>query len=300
MPRWTMSLFLAIVVVTAGQLPAWSEKIAVVLSRPLAPYEAAMAGFDKQAPSKVQSFNMDASLKKGKQIMSGLSPAAFSLVVCIGSEALGTAEMYAPVQIPVVYTMVLDQYDLKRRKYGGVLMQVSLEDQFDRIVKILPNTSKIGVIYNPLYSQKTINQARTMVKKRNLILVPIAVDREGQVPMALNKLKLGKVDMIWSVVDKTMAQPEVVRQIIQFSLDAKLPWIGLSIYQVKAGALIAFSADFEDLGAQTAQLAKNVLKSGVTGKIESPRRVITYINRRIQKTLGLKISTQLDDINYIQ
>ncbi len=298
--RLTSRLLLAIFVVVAGQSLVWGKKIALVLSRSWVPYQEAELGFKSQLSTNIQTFNMEGNLEKGQQIMSAIKPGAYDLLVCIGSEALGAAEKYLPAPIPVVYTMVLDRHQLTGKKFGGVVMQISLKDQFDRMLKLLPKVQKIGVIYNPAYSQQTINQARSLVKKYNLQLIPIAVDKANQVPMALDKLKTGKVDAIWSVVDTTMTQPQVMKQVIDFTLGAKIPFIGLSIYQVKAGALMAFSMDFRDVGEQSAQLADKMLKSKATTGIETPRVVVTYINPLTQKKLGLNITTQMAGVQYVQ
>ncbi len=295
-----ISVLLAGMSVAVCQQPAWGKKVALVLSRSLGPYQLAAQGFESKSPSEIQTFNMEGKLERGQQIMASLSPEVFSEVVCIGSEALHSAETYLTAKIPVLYTMVLDSHHLKGQKAGGVLMQVAPEDQFEKIEKLIPGTKKVGVIYNPAFSREAINQARTAAKNKNLTLMPIAVDGKSQVAMALEKLQLGKVDVIWSVVDETMAQPEVVAQTIQFTLEKKIAFIGISVYQVKAGALMAFSADFKDLGAQTAQLAGKMMKSGMADSIETPRSAITYINTRTQKILGLKSFPEKEKIDFVQ
>ena len=132
-------------------------------------------------------------------------------------------------------------------------------------------------------------------------LVPISVESVGEVPSALSKMKEGNIEVLWSVVDKTAAQPSAIEQEIKFSLENRIPFIGLSVFHVKAGALVAFSVDYSDLGAQTAVLAKRLLAgSEAAGRVETPRKVIIYLNVETQRRLGLKNLTALPEIQAVQ
>ncbi|MEW6516575.1 MAG: ABC transporter substrate binding protein [candidate division FCPU426 bacterium] len=269
-------------------IPADAGKVAIVVSRSLAPYVQALKGYEGKTIETLEKFNIEGDLQKGRDIFGSLSAADTSLAVAIGSEAVEAAKSGLARDIPLLYTMVLEAQPLPERKSYGVLMQIPADEQFGGIMKIFPGVSKIGVIYNSASSSDAIQQARAAAQTRSLVLLPIAVEGVGEIQEALDKLKHSGVEVIWSVADRITTQPAVITKIISYSRQNKLPFIGLSPYHVKAGALAAFSADFDDLGAQTAELAKKILTNTVVTQIQGPRKVIIYFNPETQNLLGLK------------
>ena len=120
-------VFLYMLMVLFSIVPAsvWAEKIVVVLSRALLPYEQAWEGFKLNTSMKVEKLDMQGDAAKGEKIMSGISGDSVALVVTIGSEATMMAGKYLGA-IPMVYTMVLEQPKITGKINRGVLMQVKL------------------------------------------------------------------------------------------------------------------------------------------------------------------------------
>lgn len=86
---------------------------------------------------------------------------------------------------------------------------------------------------------------------------------------------------------------------IQHSLNEKVPFVAMSKAQVKAGALAAFSVDFKDLGAQTAEVVQNMLKAPKNMGSESPRRLILFVNSDTQKKLGINAFPSISGVQII-
>ncbi len=284
-------------------LCAWqagaAEKVAVVLSRSVAPYLEAAKGLQQEASFETVAVNLEGDLAGGRKIMSRYQPAQIRVVVPIGTEAvLTTRELNA--EIPIVYTMIMDPPVIPNHEAGGVVIKIPLDEQFAKIQKMFPNVKRVGVIYNPRYSTQDINQARQLVRQYQLTLHPIAVDDQDKVPDALRKLTADEVDLLWMVADKTVAHPAVVQQLILHAAQENLPLIGLSMYHVKAGALAAFSVDFQDIGAQTADYARRVLAQGMSGEVETPRKIIVYVNPKMQKQLGIEDLSVFPEVKYVQ
>lgn len=287
--RILIALFCPTFLISGSVLPvAHAEKIIAVISRSLGPYQEALKGYEQESKLTVQEVNLDGDVSKGSQVTEMLSAEKADGVLAVGTEALAVLKMI-PVSTPAFYTMVLEPLELPGRKTSGVLMQISVNDQMLNISKLLPAVKKVGVIYNPNSSKKSVNQAREVAGNYGLTLSPIAVENASEVSGALTNLTRDKVDAIWSVVDSTVAQPAVIGQIIQHAGSQKIPFIGLSVFHVKAGALAAFSVDFADIGTQTASLTKKVLAGGAN-KVETPRRIVIYVNAEVQKQLGLDLS----------
>jgi putative ABC transport system substrate-binding protein len=299
MRKQLCTLIGACLALAGSAAPALATKVAVIFSRSMPPYQEALRGFEQSGFTDTAVLNLEGSAANVPVVLKDVAEARPDGVLIFGAEAFNALKAGLP-NVPVVYALVLEPLEGPNRT-AGVLMQIPVEDQIDRIRRLLPGVRKVGVVYNPAYSLKTINQARQLVDAAQMTLVPIAVESVGEIPSALNKMAESGIDVLWSVVDKTVAQPVAVEQMIKFSLERKVPFIGLSVFHVKAGALAALSVDYADLGQQTGLLAKRVLDGTVSsGKVETPRKVIIYVNGETQRRLGLKNLVQLPEIQMVQ
>lgn len=276
---------------------AQAAKITVLVSRTAEPYLAAVRGLEQTLAGGTEVVNMEGDAEKGRQLVAAASGS--SLLIAVGTEA-GLAARSAGEALPVVYTMVMDAPDYGARKASGVAIKIGIGDQFARIQKLFPGKKRIGVVYNPQYSSQDIDQARKLAGKYDLSLSPIAVEKPEEVGDALLKLTGSTVDLLWMVPDKMLAQAAPVQSLIAHAQRESLPLIGLSMYHVKLGALAAFSVDFADIGSQTGKLAQRWLADGVRPAPETPRKVIVFVNPKVQKQIGIEDLSVFPEVNYIQ
>jgi len=61
------------------------------------------------------------------------------------------------------------------------------------------------------------------------------------------------------VADTKIYFPKSIEHLLREGLSRKIPVIGLSSSYTKAGSLISFDCDYEDLGRQTAEFALRIL-----------------------------------------
>jgi len=274
---------------------AGAAKVAVVLSKDLPAYQTVLDGYAATAPFEVKKLTLEGDLQSGLQTLTALSAEGTDLLVTIGPEATHLAKTSA--QIPFIYTMVIEPQSVSGVNAGGVLMQVDLADQMAWIRKLFPEAKRVGVIYNPASSLKSINRARIAAEQHQLSLAPIAINGPSEIGSALEKVRASKHEVLWSVVDSIVLQPSVMREIIAFTHENKIPFIGLSESQVKIGALAAITADFKDLGPQCAELSKKMVLDGYAGGVESPRKVCIYVNPAVQKSLGLQTWVSFSEVH---
>lgn len=277
---------------------AWAEKIAVVLSRSLAPYQAALQGFSENAPGEIENFNMQGDEVQGAQIMDKIAAGGFNTVVVIGSEAAKAAKNIT--NLPVIYTMVLEKPVFKTSQSTGIILDAKIEDKVRYLKQLFPQIKKVGVIYNPEKTGKIVNQARQAMSNVGLILIPLAINAPEEFKGALDKLTKDQVDLIWSVPDPLTLKPEAVNSTIEHAVAQKLPFVAMTEAHVAAGALAAFSVDFGELGAQTAEVVKGVLEGKHPLAAYYPKRVILYVNADVQNKLGLKDFQESSEIKIIK
>jgi putative ABC transport system substrate-binding protein len=243
--------------------------------------------------------NLEGNLAKGKEFVNGLNGNEYSLIITIGSEAQMVMSG-STSNLPWVFTTVLDPPSANGHPMAGVAIKINIAEQFSRLKKILPDRKRVGVVYTPRFSSKSIEEARQQAANYGLVMNPVAIEDAHEMADALNKLNREQVDMLWMVADRTTIMPDAVRQTIEHCQGQNIPLIALSIYHVKLGALAAFSVDFQDVGMQTAKLAHHVLAQGAHGEIEYPRKIVIYINSRVQKQLGLEDLSAAPEVITIQ
>ena len=122
-----------------------------------------------------------------------------------------------------------------------------------------------------------------------LIAMPVSAAEKLQETLDHHKKKL---EALWSVADSTVfASDRAIEFLLRKTLEYRLPFMGLSPPFVKAGALLALSVDYADVGAQCGEQAAQVLagRPPPSLPITAPRRVTLYLNSNVAKAIGVVI-----------
>jgi len=275
-------------------------RIVVVKSRDLAPYNQAIQGLRKTLmahdPSlSVQELQFPQTEQDEKSFLEDLRKSRPDLIITVGTQATRSIGRRIP-DVPVVFSLVLmagDSEVLFRRRPAnvtGAAMDVPIAVQFERLKEIIPDLKRVGVIYNPRMTGDVIPVARAAAAAGSLTLVEIPVTNEDQVMKSMEGLK-GRVDALWSVADSTVFTPRSVDSIHLFTLRDGIPFVGLSPSFVKAGALLSFSCDYEDVGAQSGEIAVEILKGKAPSEmpVAYPRHVSLFLNLNTARAIHLEI-----------
>jgi ABC-type uncharacterized transport system substrate-binding protein len=75
------------------------------------------------------------------------------------------------------------------------------------------------------------------------------------------------------------------------SLESRLPLVGFSPAFVRAGAAAGIYPDYRELGRQTAEMARRVLRGEEPGIDEAPRKIQLAVNQRVARLLGVEFVT---------
>ncbi len=278
----------------------WSQggEVVVVVSRTLAPYQEALKGFEHDGRFNAVVINLEGDATKTAPILEAVQNVRPEAVLAFGTDAVNAVKNIS-LSLPIVYAMVLEPVDFQGKKVSGIVIQIPPTEQFSRISKMLPGVKRVGVLYNPNFSKKAIAQARETIGQFNMMLIPIAIENPSEISGALSNLTKDKVDAIWSVVDNMVAQPMMVGKTIEHSQNQKIPFIGLSVFHVKAGALSAFSVDYSDVGRQASELVAKVITDGVSGKVETPKKIVVFVNEVTQRQLNVELS-KVTDVQFVR
>jgi len=286
-------------------------KIAVIKSKDSAIYNSALEGFMKALKDKnvnvkepTSIYNMEDDAAKGREIVSQIKTAKPDLILTLGTMATKAASRDIK-DLPIVFSAVLNPVDgglVKNMKSSGnnltgATMDIPIKTQFEWLKKVVPDVNKIGVLYNPAETKVVIDEASKIAETMKVKLVAAPVHSEKDVPKSTRDL-VRKVDALWSVADTTIFGIQQSRKFIVLeTLRKKIPFMGLSRSFVKAGALLALSYNYEDIGRQSGELAVRILAGEKPSQIPItvPQKVSLFLNLRLAGRIGIKIPNDIID-----
>jgi putative tryptophan/tyrosine transport system substrate-binding protein len=274
-----------------------AREIAVLKSADIAAYNQAVAGLKSELPESttVSEYNMDGDAERGRKLARDIRASEASVVVAVGLKAALAAKLEI-VDVPVIYCMVLDpvKHELQAPNLTGISLQIPVERQFATMSSVLPNLKRVGVLYDPEKTGPFIAEARRVAKGLGLNLVERQVSSEKDFPAALRGM-ISDTDALWLVPDSTILTEESLRFVLATALDHNVPVVGFSAEFVRNGALIGLSLNAEDIGRQTAGIAKKILKgqSAISLVPAPPSRIRFALNLKTAKYLGISISPEV-------
>jgi putative ABC transport system substrate-binding protein len=303
--RATVFWILLAAVLTSAHAEA-PLKIVVVLSRDVAPYREAVRGFEDvleeaSRPYKLYEFSADGVAAARGTLVEKIRARTPDLIFTVGSAATKriTDEIH---DIPVVFSMVLPSSGKRGlqelRATGpnvtGASMEIPVRTQFMKLKEVLPDVKRVGVLYNPDVSGPMVEEAAEIARGLGLELVPLEVSSETDV-LATTKTLVRSVDVLWSVADSTVFSHQGLKQILLETLRNRIPFVGLSPSFVKAGALLAFSTDYRDLGRQAGEQSLRILVGEDIALIPMtvPRHLLLSINMNTAKRIQVQIRDEI-------
>jgi len=279
----TIALLFSMLLLSASAATA-GEKIALLISSNDAPYKAAVSGFNAYlAKQGIQAgyevYTLDGDAAKAGPAIQKIKASGSRLIFALGSLATD-AVVKEVADIPIVACLVLRTDRLKNTPNAtGVGLEFSFETQLEWLQRLLPQAKSVGVLYNPEENQKRVEHAARLAKKAGLRLEAQEVRTPQDIPAALNNLSK-RADVIWGMADNVTLSPTIGKNVLLFSFRNNIPYIGPSATWVKAGALYSLDWDYDDLGAQCAEMAQKVLGGTAPAAIPagSPRKVLYTLN----------------------
>ncbi len=169
------------------------------------------------------------------------------------------------------------------------------EAQIDLLRKIVPNATKVGLIYcsseqNSLFQ---IALAKAACEKVGLQYVEGSVSNSNEIQQVVTSL-CGKVDAIYAPTDNMIAAG--MATVAQVANENKIPTIVGEEGMVLSGGLATYGINYYELGKQTAKMAVKILKGEATPAempIEYLEKCDLSVNEETAKTLGITIPENL-------
>jgi len=276
---------------------AWAQEAVVVIGQDLKVYARAMEGFKEGFNFPFKEFTLSSATQSDDEILDEVALVSPKLICAVGPKAAQAVKIKFP-DIPLVFTLVSNpyQYNLNDKNISGISLDVSPEDQFSYLRKILPQATTLGVIYNAERNENMIIEAEEIIKKYGFKLVKKVVEDKSGVPDAIDFFESQKVDAFWIITDPVVANSVVLERLLLYSFSNKVPLVCPAAIFVKKGGLFSVSVSYKKLGEQMADIANKVFL-GVK-RIEDfgilwPENARLTINMNTANKLGITVSDEV-------
>ena len=282
----------ALTLLLALATAAWAEapRVVVVKSAPLSAYAQVVAGFSAEVKGQVQELTLEEGTDAADAAFKKVREARPALVLAIGPAAAVAARRNVS-DTPVLFAMVpyFEKYELEGQNTTGIALTSDLTLELTALKALQPKGKRVGVLFDPRYSKRLIEGASQAAASRGMTLVSLEMDAPGKVDAVLATAK-GRVDALMVISDKTVGNAAVVERLLAWSLEQKVPAVGLAAAQVRQGALFALSPAPLAMGQQAGRLANRVLVEKVDPgalAVASPEGMELHVNLTTARKLGL-------------
>jgi len=223
------------------------------------------------------------------------------VIVAIATPA-AQAVVAATKSIPVVYSAVTDPVAAQLvpsmapsdTNVTGVSDALELEKQIDLIKQVVPEATRVGMVYNPgeANSMVVVEQLRELLPAADLSLVEATAPRTVDVGAAARSL-VGKVDVIYTNTDNNVVS--AYESLVKVGNDAKIPLIASDSDSVPRGAIAALSVNYHDLGLQTGEMVLRILDGEAPGEIasETGKKLELHVNPKAAEKQGVTLDDAL-------
>lgn len=268
------------------------QKVVIVQSIRVAPYEKAINGFKNVCNSDIDRLVI--SELKGTDIIKKIYDIRPNIILAVGMDALSKVKTIK--DIPIIYCMVLNPGPIayENKNISGISMSISPANQLSIFLKILPGMKNISLLYDPDRTGHFVKKAQDAADKMGIQLIAKEAHSSKEVPSLVKSMK-GKAEVFWMLPDITVLTPETIKFLVLFSLENRMPILTFSEKYLALGTFLSVDIHTYDVGAQAGEIANRILSGGnfAYGQHSDARKAKITINRKILKKLGIRISEKV-------
>jgi len=247
----------------------------------------------------------DGQMERLPALAADLVRLGVDIIVATGTNPSTVAAMKATTTIPIVMTSV-DPVSTglvaSLARPGGNVTGLAadtgseiLGKRFELLKEILPNLSRLGILFNPDVAFNRSRQTSMTETARTLGLTTIPVEARG----------LDALEQAFATMVKERAQAFVMQgdsvlfnyrgQIAEMALRNRLPAASLQKEYADAGFLLTYGADTPDLFRRLAGFVDKIFKGAKPADlpVEQPTKFELVINLKTAKALGIIVPPTL-------
>lgn len=242
-------------------------------------------------PSDMQTMS-DSLLRKSDLLLGIGTTAAESLKASALSKSKTTPILFTAVTDPVEAHLV-ESNELPNTHISGTTDMNPVEDQINLIKKILPDATKMGIIYtsNEINSEVQANIAKQQAIKEGLEVIVATIDTAADIS-SVCRSNFSDVDAVYVPTDNRLASN---MPLLAQSVD--VPLICGEASMVEAGGHLSLSIDYLKLGELTGQMAIEILDGADISQMAvrslSSESYELVINEEALNDLGISVPEDL-------
>ncbi|MFN7131929.1 MAG: ABC transporter substrate-binding protein [Myxococcales bacterium] len=295
LPRLVLTLLLASA--PWAEVRADEPLAAVVKSDSLSLYANAVAAFRAEFKGEIVEYDLRDSSERAERIFARLADDKPNLVLALGPLAANAARKHLS-DVPVVFALVpnYEKYGLEGKNVTGIALTRPSAAQLQTLKLLVPRAIRIGVVYTPRFSHSVVADAAAAARGAGVTLVQAKVEGPEEVPGAVRGIA-ERIDALWMIADRSVANVEAVKGLISLGLEQKLPVFALTDSQVKEGALVALSPNYASIGQQAGRLANRIAFEKVDPgalAVTMPEGLDIAINLSTAKRIGVECDLALE------
>ena len=229
------------------------------------------------------------------------------VIVCIATpNSLAAASAAEGTEIPVVFSaitnpvgegMVSGWDSHPDQNITGVSDMISVADDVDLIVEIVPGVETIGNIYcagesNSVFLAEKLIEACDAL---GIEVVESTVSTSADVLAAAQSL-VGRVDVIWVGTDNTVVSG--LEALIGVCEDNQIPFFPSDDPSIERGGIACWGFDYYDIGYQTGEMVARILDGDGTANnipVEKGEIIFLSVNVAAAEKMGVTIPQSIID-----
>lgn len=297
---WSFLLMTALCL--GGMGAAWSQSVAILGSERAPSYVQVSDAIQSELQRSGTATGIPVAYATDGDAMEVLLSKAPKVVVTLGAAALRTL-LASDTRLPIVAALIPRATFEKvlrepGRKSAGPVYGIFLDQPFGRQLDLIhlvqPDVRRVGVLWGP-----------DSIGQRHLLQAALAArswtESAGVVGPAVplgeaTRQALEGADALLAVADPMVFNSTTVSNVLLASYRSKLGVFAFSPAYVKAGALVALYSTPVQIGAQTADTARVLLRGGVVGLLQYPADFSISVNEHVARSLGVSV----DDVGLLE
>lgn len=200
---------------------------------------------------------------------------------------------FSAVSDPVGSGLVKD-LDQPQTNLTGTLDAGPIAEQIDLLQVIVPDTKKVGIIYNAgeTNSVAEVEKAKVEFAARGIELIEQTVASTNDISQAMEALINKDIQALFAVTDNTVTS--AINLVGSLALENQLPIIGSSKDMILTKGMATYGLDYYKLGYQTAQMLVKMINEDLRPQempVEKAAEMELIINEDVAKELGYNSET---------
>ena len=227
------------------------------------------------------------------------------LILAIATPAVQSLQSKTET-IPILGTAVTDYVranlvasnEKPGKNISGTSDLTPIAEQFDMLLKVLPNTKTVGIIYNSSEDNSAIQaaDAKTIAESKGLTVLIKTFSSVNDIPQTAASLAKD-VDAFWIPTDNMLAS--AMNVLIDKTMENHIPVVCSEENQVKGGGAFTIGINYYELGYQTGEMAVRILKDGAKPAdmpIEFQNKMAVAIHKANADALGIQFPAEILEI----